>query len=125
MFHLKQQKSPCDGADVLTQHEHGGDDDVGGKSKDAEDLVSCLPEPGLDDLQVGLGSWRPYFQLNRQHGEKKDLNGRPCCVPESPADAVLAKRPGSDVRRVDEGTINRKILSSLFAKKDVTVDMFS
>ena len=80
-------------AGELTQHQHGGDDDVGGQGKHTEDLVGGFSEASVDDLQEGLGPGRPNLQLHRQHGEEQDLDRRACRVPKRSTDSVLKIHP--------------------------------
>ena len=48
----------------LTQHQHGGNNDIGEQGKDAEDDVRAHPEAGPDDLEEGFGSWSTDLELD-------------------------------------------------------------
>lgn len=63
------------------RHQHGCDDQVGGKGKYDINLVRSHSKARVEDTQVGLGTWRSDTQLHGQDGEEKDLDGRTGCIP--------------------------------------------
>ena len=48
----------------LTQHEHGGDDDVGHDGEGAEDEMGAAPEACLNNLEESLGSGGSNLHLH-------------------------------------------------------------
>ena len=57
------------------------DVDGGGQSNGS---VTMVTNKEKSDLQVGLGSWRPGFELEGQQREQRDVDGGRRGVPEGP-----------------------------------------
>lgn len=74
---------------LRTEHQHGGDYDVGEQAEDAEGEVRALSEPRPDDLKKRLGSRSAYLELDGEHRKEQDLNRSSRRVPVCSADAVL------------------------------------
>ena len=62
---------------------------VGQEGEGAEDEVSSLSKPRLDDLKERLGAGSSHFQHDGEDGEDDDLDGGSASIPIWPTDAVL------------------------------------
>ena len=82
-----------------TEDKHGRDDDVGHEAEEDEHLLHAGAPTSIDDLADGVGIRRVALDLDREHTEKQDLNGRAGGVPERTRDAILV----GDVGGLEEG----------------------
>jgi hypothetical protein len=70
----------CDDG-ASTQKQLTADQDIGDECKDHEDQVRYASISRVDDLEVGMASWRILLDLARQDGKQQDLDGGTSCVP--------------------------------------------